>query len=225
MTDAFRNPILRGLLAFVVGYVMMGVLIPSPWFSAILAALLLITGAILFITYLPETMAVIRDGKIGDDRLSLLGIHLVSAGSVYAGSFGLLWYLAGSPPEWLSTPTSGFGRALMIGGFGLLIVSPTATREGIKLPRWWILAVAVLVVAIVAFLLGRQTSTPVAANHFRPVASLNECPDETPIAGNQGSRGWIYHVPGGAFYAATVAEDCFGTEEEARLAGYRPAGR
>ncbi|MHB8157367.1 MAG: thermonuclease family protein [Desulfocucumaceae bacterium] len=42
------------------------------------------------------------------------------------------------------------------------------------------------------------------------------------IKGNINSKGEkIYHVPGGNFYAATVPEGWFFTEEEARIAGYR----
>ncbi len=50
------------------------------------------------------------------------------------------------------------------------------------------------------------------------------CPPDRPIKGNQGSRStteWIYHVPGGRFYAITIPEECFATEAEAQRAGYR----
>lgn len=41
------------------------------------------------------------------------------------------------------------------------------------------------------------------------------------IKGNQGSNGWIYHVPDGAYYNNTKAEECFDTEQAAKKAGYR----
>lgn len=46
-----------------------------------------------------------------------------------------------------------------------------------------------------------------------------ECPSWAPIKGNGDSM--IYHVPGGRWYEATIAEECFRTEAAARAAGYR----
>jgi hypothetical protein len=43
------------------------------------------------------------------------------------------------------------------------------------------------------------------------------------IKGNQGSNGWIYHVPGMPYYEKTQAEQIFCSEAEARAAGYRRA--
>ena len=43
------------------------------------------------------------------------------------------------------------------------------------------------------------------------------------IKGNQGTNGWIYHVPGMPYYAQTRAEHVFCSEAEARAAGYRRA--
>lgn len=45
------------------------------------------------------------------------------------------------------------------------------------------------------------------------------------IKGNQGVNGWIYHVPGGAYYQVTKAEACFKTEKAAQNAGYRKSAR
>lgn len=48
--------------------------------------------------------------------------------------------------------------------------------------------------------------------------------DKLMIKGNINNSGEkIYHVPGSAFYDKTVAEEWFNTEEEAKVAGYRPA--
>ena len=43
------------------------------------------------------------------------------------------------------------------------------------------------------------------------------------IKGNQGSNGWIYHLPGMPYYNQTRAEQMFCTEAEAQAAGYRRA--
>ncbi|CAN7193307.1 hypothetical protein LJR045_000525 [Microbacterium sp. LjRoot45] len=71
-----------------------------------------------------------------------------------------------------------------------------------------------------------KTSKPTAAvksGKARP-ASKTSCPKAYPIKGNQTTRhtsDWIYHVPGGRYYAATHPEECFATETAARAAGYR----
>ena len=46
-----------------------------------------------------------------------------------------------------------------------------------------------------------------------------ECPASVPIKGNEFSG--IYHMPGGCYYEATEAEECFATEAAAQAAGYR----
>jgi len=43
------------------------------------------------------------------------------------------------------------------------------------------------------------------------------------IKGNQGTHGWIYHVPGMPYYMQTRAEQVFCSEADARAAGYRRA--
>lgn len=48
-----------------------------------------------------------------------------------------------------------------------------------------------------------------------------DCPPGNPIKGNLPSR--IYHLPDQATYARTTPEICFGSEETARSAGFRPS--
>lgn len=50
-----------------------------------------------------------------------------------------------------------------------------------------------------------------------------ECPELYPIKGNGTSH--IYHLPGQASYAATIAERCFATEQDAEENGFRPTKR
>jgi hypothetical protein len=53
-------------------------------------------------------------------------------------------------------------------------------------------------------------------------APLNgDCPDGYPVKANDNSG--IFHVPGGRFYARTVAERCYANAEDAVADGYRPA--
>ena len=47
------------------------------------------------------------------------------------------------------------------------------------------------------------------------------CPDGYPVKANNNSG--IFHVPGGRFYARTVAERCYASADDAIADGYRPA--
>lgn len=66
----------------------------------------------------------------------------------------------------------------------------------------------------------KQTNQP--TDSFAPDRNGN-CNGQ--IKGNQGSNGWIYHMPGGAYYKVTKAEECFQTEKAAQTAGYRKSSR
>lgn len=75
-----------------------------------------------------------------------------------------------------------------------------------------------------------QTSAATAAvkSGKSSPASKDNCPSAYPIKGNQTTRhttDWIYHVPGGQYYAVTDPEECFVSARAAELAGYRPSKR
>jgi len=56
----------------------------------------------------------------------------------------------------------------------------------------------------------------------RWVSPVNgDCPEGYPVKANDNSR--IYHLPGGRFYARTVAERCYANADDAVADGYRPA--
>ena len=58
-----------------------------------------------------------------------------------------------------------------------------------------------------------------AARWVAPVSG--ECPEGYPVKANDNSK--IFHVPGGRFYARTVAERCYADAQDAVADGYRPA--
>jgi len=62
--------------------------------------------------------------------------------------------------------------------------------------------------------------TPKPGGRATPQGS--DCPVQTPIKGNQSG---LYHVPGGASYAATRPEACFATTADADAAGFTRAKR
>jgi hypothetical protein len=115
-----------------------------------------------------------------------------------------------------------------------------AMRQGPRRHRlgrtlWWvILAIAVVGVVGIARTMGSGPAAP-ARNPAEsaeaivggvPPVARSTCPDGSPVKGNINERGqWIYHVPGGAFYAQTHPERCFASESEAWQAGFRPSRR
>lgn len=66
-------------------------------------------------------------------------------------------------------------------------------------------------------------SQPTATTTSNPQPVKGDCGGK--IKGNIGSSGMIYHVPGGAFYDRTQAEQCFDTEAQAQAAGFRKSLR
>lgn len=66
---------------------------------------------------------------------------------------------------------------------------------------------------------GRPSRTMPVRVSTAPARSSGDCM----IKGNQGSNGWIYHLPGMPYYKQTNAEQMFCSEAEARAASYRRA--
>ncbi|MBE7700691.1 hypothetical protein H9623_10305 [Oerskovia sp. Sa1BUA8] len=69
---------------------------------------------------------------------------------------------------------------------------------------------------------GSRSTYATASRVSAPTAKVSSCR----VKGNHSSSGeWIYHVPGGQFYAVTIPEACFDTEAQAVAAGYRKSKR
>lgn len=66
------------------------------------------------------------------------------------------------------------------------------------------------------------TNKPSSSNSIPDANGDGICND---VKGNQGSSGWIYHVPGGASYDKTNPEELFCTTQDAESAGYRASAR
>ncbi len=67
-----------------------------------------------------------------------------------------------------------------------------------------------------------DAASPIAEPSANWKAPVNgDCPDGYPVKANDNSG--IFHVPGGRFYARTVAERCYANAEDAIADGYRPA--
>lgn len=67
-----------------------------------------------------------------------------------------------------------------------------------------------------------KKDTPDTATSHTAQTQNQECAQ---IKGNISSKNKIYHIPGGAFYERTQAEQCFATEAEAQAAGFKKSSR
>lgn len=157
-----NNHILTGTLAAVAIYWFAGFFVPDPYISSTASFALLTFGTIVLLRYAPVAWQVVfhgrrlyDDGKDGS-HLAVLGTTLLAAGSVYVGVFSLLWVIAGQPDYWLGTPTSGFGRAMMAGGFWLMYASPDVVRRDMRVPGLAWLTVIVLASVLTGIFLGSQ---------------------------------------------------------------------
>ncbi|MFD2235920.1 hypothetical protein [Aureimonas populi] len=156
MTRADNNHLVLWAIALLVVYVAGAIIMPWGWFSAFFSAAQMVAGVIVFLGWAPDAWRVFRERRIEASHLALLGVTMLAAGMSYSGAFSLAWALANRPESWVGTPFSSFGRALVTGGFLMFIISPEATREGIRRPRWYVVAISLVAVGIVAFLLGLQ---------------------------------------------------------------------
>lgn len=229
MRQTIRNELFRILAFGLILYWIGGYLLPKGWLSAIISGTLLVFGAIVFLSWLPDAYQSVRGrrGKVRGEHYALLGVTLLSAGFMYAGVFGLAWSFNGQPAEWLGTLYSNFGRLLQAGGLLMLAFSPGVPRDANGPWKWFHLAFGAIGVAIVAFMLGTQWAGDDRDEAFAPHIygqSYPRCPIDRPVKGNKTDRGKIYHEPSSIDYHRTIAERCFVDVASARGAGYRPPG-
>lgn len=73
-----------------------------------------------------------------------------------------------------------------------------------------------------AAIIATPTIPPTPKPGGRATPQGSDCPAQAPIKGNQSG---LYHLPGGASYAATKPEACFATSDDAEAAGFTRAKR
>jgi len=225
------NRLLVGALALVVGYWLVGALpIWSGYMNATVSGLLLIAGALVMASWGKDAYQVVKSGVVEGPQLALIGVTTIAAGSVYSGAFGLLWAIAGEPMEWLGTPYSAFGRYTMAIGFVLQFLSPEATAERFRPPRWYYIAGAVVLIAMMSFALGTRWGDARTADSAHRIADLRQSwLASCAVIGNP--RTMRYHTMASPYRGQLSMYDqsgeekpCFASEEEARAAGYRAPG-
>ena len=157
------NSLLLWSLVVAVTYWMVAPVLPSQYLAGTMSLLLLVAGTLTFAQYAEPAYRVLwlkerseHEGGRGS-HLAIYGVFLFAFGSVFAGGFGVIWNIAGQPPDWVGTATSNFSRLSHIAGFALMQVSPDITPRGLALRgRWWAVAISLAIALGVGFWLGLQ---------------------------------------------------------------------
>lgn len=123
------------------------------WYSVVVSACLFVGGIMVSARAVPDALAIARKDQVGPGELAVIALALIATGAVWSGAFAIAYAHYERPQEWIG-PVSAFGRAMIAFGFFVLFLSPEATRQGIRWPRWYILLTAGIIIAVVAFLMG-----------------------------------------------------------------------
>lgn len=235
LTKIAKNRLLLAVALAISAYWAAGLLLPSVVFSTFVAVFLLVFGGITFLRYSPTAFDILFRGARSDEsegsHLAALGVTALALGSVYVGLWSLAWNYFGQPLDWISTPSSLFGRGLMGFGFFLLFFSPDISRKGMRLPDGFLIFCVAVIALVVAFFLGTRFDTnntvvvtPLAYTAVsREVTFSNDpiCPDAKPVWGNTNGGRRIYHLPTSHHREGMSPDKCFATPEEAEKAGFR----
>lgn len=147
------NRLLSWALGLFTAYFATGFLVDPLWYSVVISAFLLVGGVFVAARSVPEAVDLIRKDKVGSGELAVIALALISTGAVWSGAFNMIYAWYGRPEQWIGT-ISSFGRAMIAVGFYVLFLSPDATHQGVRWPRWYILLAAAAVIAVVSFLIG-----------------------------------------------------------------------
>jgi len=151
------NRLLSWALFLFSAYWLFGFLSDHMWYSVVVSSCLFVGGIFVSARAIPEALGIIKKDEIGPGNLAVIALALMSAGAVWTGAFNILYSYWGRPLHWIG-PISSFGRAMIAAGFFTVFLSPEATRDGVRWPRWYILLAAGAVIAVVSFLIGYTVS-------------------------------------------------------------------
>ena len=147
------NKILLGFVALNAAYFSFGFFPSGIWLTSFVSACLVVSGAMLAAASLPDAIDIAKKGEIGPGELAVVAIFTIALGLTYSGVFSVLWNFSGRPHSWIG-PFSAYGRAMSGVGLLLMFLSPEATRQGIRPPKWWVMLIGILMVAFLAFVFG-----------------------------------------------------------------------
>lgn len=151
------NRLLTWAVGLFAAYWAAGFVSDPLWFSVVVSACFFVGGLVVSVRAVPDAIGIIKRDALGPGELAVIAIALLSLGAVWTGAFNMFYYHYGRPVSWIG-PISSFGRAMIGTGFFILFLSPDATRQGIRWPRWYMLLAAGMIIAVVSFLIGYTMS-------------------------------------------------------------------
>lgn len=219
-----KNQFLINICLGLAAYWSLGWYIPGPILSVSLSVFAVLVGLAIIFKYFQGWYGVLWRGERSPEHrmahLGAVGIPAVAASVVYGGVFTLCWNIAGTPVDWLGTPTSNFSRVLLVAGCVALYLTPDDERGKYSLPSQVWLIILFITAVISAFLLGTYVGEDRPRFVVRP-AHWAECTSEQTVWVASGSK--YYHGPESPWRDLVKARGCFVSAEEARVAGFLPA--
>lgn len=175
MDRLLQNRLLLASLGAFALYWIIGLSLPGKFISVAVAVALFTFGALTFYQYTPSAYRILfrqeRSDHAKGSHLAAYGVWLIAAGAVWSGTFSVLWHWYSQPETWLSTPWSGFGRAMISGGFFLMYIAPEEAAEGIRInaPLW--IAAAIATGLALGTVIGFQWTQPTQLDPWRFVGN------------------------------------------------------
>lgn len=152
------NRLLTWAVGLFAAYWAIGFVSDHLWYSVVVSACLFVGGVMVAARAVPDAIQIIRRDALGPGELAVIALALLSVGAVWSGAGNMIYAYNGRPQSWIG-PLLAFGRAMMAVGFFMFFLSPDATRQGVKWPRWYVLIGAGLVIAVISFLIGYTVSS------------------------------------------------------------------
>jgi hypothetical protein len=139
-------------------YFAVGALVDGVWYSVVVSACLFVSGIMVAARAVPDAVQIVKNDQVGPGELAVIGLALLSVGAVWSGGGNMVYAAYGRPDGWIGS-TLSLGRAMMALGFFTFFLSPEATSQGVRWPRWYVLLSAAIIVACVSFLAGLMFSS------------------------------------------------------------------
>lgn len=160
MRRLLPNHLLGGVLSMIALYWILFPLFDRPSGSNAVSILSICAGIFLFVQYMEATGRILFKQERREGYVAILSASFVAMGVIVSGLYVLIWNRMGQPPDWISSASSSFGRALLTGGLFGMGFSHQITRLGGDYPTGFWRAVLIAFAIIVAFIAGANYASP-----------------------------------------------------------------
>lgn len=116
MRRLLPNHLLGGVLSLIALYWILFPLFEKPAGSNAVSILSICAGIFLFVQYMEATGRILFKRERREGYIAVLSASFLALGVIVSGLYVLIWNRMGQPPDWISSASSSFGRALLTGG-------------------------------------------------------------------------------------------------------------